>query len=414
VISVSEALQLLSSSFSPVEVEEIALNQAAGRVLSTDVESDVNLPLFTNSSMDGFAVKAEDIAGAQEDQPVILSVIEDIPAGSSPSKRIGEREAARIMTGAHLPEGANAVIPIEDTDQYKPRSRSESLRLPSEIEVYRSVSVGDYIRLEGEDVKSGEVVITSNSRLRPQDLGFLAMLGISEFSVFRRPRIAILSTGDELIPVGEPLQPGKIHDSNAYTLSALISRDGGIPEYLGIVPDQERAVRESLELAVEKDADLIFSSAGVSVGAFDFVRSVIESDGELEFWRVNMRPGKPVAFGNFQGVPFIGLPGNPVSAFVGYEIFGRPSVLRLGGIRNPTRKSIQVEVVQDIRSDGRESYLRGIVHSKNGEYFGRLTGHQGSGNLLSLVQANALLIIPSGVKSLPSGSKVDAWLLEPT
>ncbi len=412
-ISVSEAIQRLLSSFSPVAIEEVPLLQAAGRVLSKKIKSDINLPLFTNSSMDGFAVRAEDVEGAREDQPVILNVVEDIPAGKRPSKKIGNNQTARIMTGAPLPDGANAVVPIEDTDQYNSDSRTQSYLLPAEIKVRRSVSEGDYVRLVGEDVTSGEVVLEPNSRLRPQDLGLLAMLGISQISVFRRPRIIILSTGDELLPVDVPLQLGKIHDSNAYTLSALISRDGGTPEYLGIVPDQEQAVRDSLETAVKHDADLILSSAGVSVGAFDFVRSIIQSDGELEFWQVNMRPGKPVAFGNFQGVPFIGLPGNPVSAYVGYEVFGRPAILRLSGVENTIRSRIRIKIGEDIKSDGRESYLRAVVHSQNGEWFARLTGHQGSGNLLSLVQANALLIIPSGVKSLPSGTEVEAWMLNP-
>ncbi len=413
-ISVSEALQRLVSSFSSVDIEEVPLLQAAGRILSTEIKSDINLPLFTNSSMDGFAVRAEDVEGAREDQPVILTVVEDIPAGRRPTRKLGINQTARIMTGAPLPEGANAVVPVEETDQYNSGSRTESLLLPAEIEVRRSVSEGDYIRWVGEDVTSGEVVLQPNSRLRPQDLGLLAMLGISKISVFRRPRIVILSTGDELIPVEESLQPGKIHDSNAYTLSALISRDGGTPEYLGIVPDQEQAVRDGLETAVKHNADLILSSAGVSVGAFDFVRSIIQSDGELEFWRVNIRPGKPIAFGKFQGVPFIGLPGNPVSAFVGYEVFVRPSILRLSGVENPIRSRIKTKIGEDIRSDGRESYLRAVVHSQNGEWIARLTGHQGSGNLLSLVQANALLIIPSGVKSLPSGTEVEAWLLNPS
>jgi molybdopterin molybdotransferase len=237
------------------------------------------------------------------------------------------------------------------------------------------------------------------------------MLGVAKVSVFRLPRIVILSTGDELVPVESPLQPGKIHDSNAYTLSALIARDGGEAVYLGIVPDREESVRKILETAVESEADLILSSAGVSVGAFDFVRTVVQQDGKLDFWRVNMRPGKPLAFGNFQGVPFIGLPGNPVSAFVGYEVFVRPAISRLAGLLNISRNRIRATISHEIQSDGRESYLRAVVKIQDGRWFAKLTGHQGSGNLLSLVQANALLIIPSGVKSLPSGADVDAWLL---
>jgi molybdopterin molybdotransferase len=303
------------------------------------------------------------------------------------------------------------VIPVEDTDQYDQKSRS-NFELPSKIKVNRAVDSGDYIRLQGEDVKQNEVVLHSNSPLKPQELGILAMLGKSQVSVYRSPKISILSTGDELIPVGEPLKSGQIHDSNAYTLSALITRDYGNPEYLGIVPDNEDSVRKFLETAVANSADLILSSAGVSVGVFDYVRTVVENDGELTFWRVNMRPGKPVAFGSFQGVPFIGLPGNPVSAFVGYEVFVRPAILKFSGITEVPRYRIRARLMDGIKSDGRESYLRGILKYDNNEWLAQLTGHQGSGNLLSLVQANALLIIPPGVKSLAPGAEVDAWLLD--
>jgi len=410
-IGVSDALNKLLSSFSPVASEVMPLEKAAGRVLSEEIKSEIDLPLFTNSSMDGFAVRAEDVRGADPNHSVKLFIVEDIPAGKKPTRVLGKNQASRIMTGAPIPEGADAVIPIEDTDQYDPESHSEP-RLPEEIEVYRLVEPGDYVRKQGEDISENDTVLESNSRLRPQDVGLLAMLGKAKLSVYRCPRIVILSTGDELLPVEIPLELGKIHDSNAYTLSALITRDNGEPVYLGIVPDREQAVREFLVEAVKKDADLILSSAGVSVGAFDFVRTVVQSDGALDFWRVNMRPGKPLAFGNFQGVPFIGLPGNPVSAFVGYEVFVRPAIRKLAGINESPRKRIKTKILEDINSDGRESYLRAVVNSHHGEWIASLTGHQGSGNLLSLVQANALLIIPSGVKSLPSGTEVEAWLLD--
>lgn len=410
-IEVSEALKILLSSFSPVASEIVPLEKAAGRILSEEIKSEIDLPLFTNSSMDGFAVRAEDVEGAGPKKPVKLIMLEDIPAGKEPTRVLGKNQGSRIMTGALLPDGADTVIPIEDTDQYDPESRTEP-DLAEEIEVYRSVEPGDYIRKKGEDILAHDTVLKSNSRLRPQDLGLLAMLGKAKLSVYRRPRIVILSTGDELLPVEVPLELGKIHDSNAYTLSALITRDNGEPVYLGIVPDREQAVRDFLVEAVNKDADLILSSAGVSVGAFDFVRTVVQSDGSLDFWRVNMRPGKPLAFGNFQGVPFIGLPGNPVSAYVGYEVFVRPAIGKLAGTSEIPRKRIKTKILENINSDGRESYLRAVVKSHHGEWIARLTGHQGSGNLLSLVQANALLIIPSGVKSLPSGTEVEAWLLD--
>ena len=410
-ISVNEALQRLLSSFHPVQSESILLSESAGRVLYEGVKSEIDLPLFTNSSMDGFAVRSIDVSKASKNHPVTLSIVEDIPAGKIPSIHLEENQSSRIMTGAPIPSGADAVIPVEDTDQYDLKSRS-SYDLPPAITVYRAVGPGDYIRHKGEDVKKNEVVLHANSPLKPQELGILAMLGKAQISVYRRPKIIILSTGDELVPVEVPLQSGQIHDSNAYTLSALIERDFGDPEYLGIVSDNEDSVREFLITAVAKSADLILSSAGVSVGVFDFVRTVVQSDGNLNFWRVNMRPGKPIAFGDFQGVPFIGLPGNPVAAFVGYEVFVRPAILKLSGIQDVPRYRIKAKLIEDIESDGRESYLRGIIHLKNDEWIARLTGHQGSGNLLSLVQANALLIIPSGVKSLAAGAEVDAWLLD--
>ncbi len=410
-LSVSEALNRLLANFSPVEMELVPLREAAGRVISEEIRSDIDLPLFTNSSMDGFALRSQDINGASSENPMTLSVIEDIPAGKKPTLKITKNQVSRIMTGAPLPNGADAVIPIEDTDQFDLHSRGE-VSLPERIQVYRSLKSGDYVRKRGEDVATGEIVLKQKSKLRPQDLGLLAMLGKSEIPVYKIPRVVILSTGDELVPIEEPLQFGKIHDSNAYTLSAMIYRDGGLPVYLGIVPDQEEAVRNILELAVENKADLILSSAGVSVGAFDFVRSVVSEGGNLDFWKVNMRPGKPLAFGDFHGVPIVGLPGNPVSAFVGYEVFVRPAIIRLAGMEDMPRKKIGVKIIGDINSDGRESYLRAIVTEENGIRTARLTGHQGSGNLLSLVQANSLLIIPSGVRFLPSGSEVDAWMLD--
>jgi molybdopterin molybdotransferase len=411
-ISVENALEKLLPSFSPIGVEEISIQQATNRVLAADIQSALDLPFFTNSSMDGFAVRSGDIQEAIIDNPITLSIIEDIAAGKMPKNVIGENQAARIMTGAPIPEGSDAVLPIEDTDQNY-LGPPEGDRLPEIVRVYRAVKPGDYLRHKGEDVSAGQLVMKANSRLRPQDIGLLAMLGIPTVSVYVKPRVVILSTGDELLPVDLPLEPGKIHDSNAYTLSSLISRDGGEAVYLGIVPDKEEAVRKTLRAAVDKEAHLIISSAGVSVGAFDFVRDVVQSEGSLNFWRVNMRPGKPVAFGDFHSIPFIGLPGNPVSAFIGYEVFVRPAISRLVGEKNITKTRIRAELLEDIKSDGRESYLRARVETQSGKYVARLTGHQGSGNLLSLVQANALLIIPSGVKSLPSGTEVEAWLLDP-
>ena len=263
------------------------------------------------------------------------------------------------------------------------------------------------IRFAGEDVKIGERLLQAGKIINPQEIGFLSMLGLSEVAVYSKPRLAIFSTGDELLKVGEKLKPGMIFDSNGFMLQAQVERGGGIPIQLGIVPDQYESVKACLEEASEQKVDIIVSSAGVSVGAFDFVRRVVEENGELDFWRVNMRPGKPFTFGSYKGIPFFGLPGNPVSAYVGFEIFVRPVLRKMGGNLTQERIVEQAILEGDISSDGRESYLRAVVEIRNGRKTARLTGHQGSGNLKSLVDANALLIIPSGVKSVAAGERVD-------
>lgn len=410
-LKVADARLRLLNSISQVESEQVPLLYAVGRVLAEEVISNVELPLFNNSSMDGYAVRAVDLVGTDPNHPMELFVVADIPAGKMPSINLGFKQAARIMTGAPLPEGADAVVPIEYTDHYQSEKHIR-YDFSEKVCVYRAVLAGENVRTRGQDVRIGNTILQANKRLRPQDVGLLAMLGISHVLVFRKPRVAMLSTGDELLPIDTPLQPGKIHDSNAYTLIGQVERDGGEALYMGITPDNENSITEVFEQAVSNKVDLIISSAGVSVGAFDYVRTVVMSHGAINFWRVNMRPGKPLAFGHYQDVPFIGLPGNPVSAFVGYEVFVRPALMYLGGLKEFSRTLIKVKILDTIESDGRESYLRAVIKHEDGNWIGRLTGHQGSGNLHSLVEANALLIIPSGVKSLPSGALVDAWLID--
>lgn len=408
-LSVSEAREKLLAAFRPVGTNRISLGQAAGRVLAEDISAGMDLPPFDNSSMDGFAVRAEDLAQSSSEHPLSLKVTGDIPAGSFPDMQLEPGQAARIMTGAFLPQGADAVIPLEDTD-FPAHGPGQSV--PEQVMAFRPVKPGDYVRPKGQDLHAGEVVFSAGSVLRPQDVGLLAMLGMAVVTVFRRPRLALLSTGDELVPVGTPLTPGKIYDSNSFILASLVQQYGGELVSIGVSPDQSELIEDHLLRAIENGVDLIISSAGVSVGAFDYVRSVVEGQGRLEFWRVNMRPGKPLAFGHYRGIPFIGLPGNPVSAFVGCEVFVRPAVLKLGGCTRYTRPALRVRLSELVESDGRESYLRASISLKGGSWVAQLTGHQGSGNLRSLVQANALLIIPSGVKSLPAGSETEAFMIE--
>jgi molybdopterin molybdotransferase len=261
------------------------------------------------------------------------------------------------------------------------------------------------------DIHAGEVVLHAGRQLKPQDVGLLAMLGTANVRVYKIPRIALLSSGDELIAVDAPLEQGKIRESNSYMIAALIESVGAEVVRLGVAKDNFASVKTLFEKAADLRVDLILSSAGVSVGAFDYVKEVIESNGSMDFWRVNMRPGKPVAFGEYRKIPFIGLPGNPVSAYVGFEVFVRPTLERMRGLLNGGRQIVRVRTEEEIHSDGRESYLRGEIYEQDGVLVTRLAGHQGSGNLHSLVQANALLIIPAGVKCVPAGQEIKAWYL---
>jgi molybdopterin molybdotransferase len=406
-LSVTEARERILSHFQATAEENIPLIECANRVLAMDIIAAHDLPLFDNSSMDGFAIRAVDSLTAAASPPT-LSVVADIPAGSTPTVTLAQGQAARIMTGAQLPEGADAVIPVEDTDF---NDRSAGTITPQTVSFTRTVKIGENIRPRGMDLRAGEVVLQKGRRLKPQDLGLLAMLGVGHVQVHKKPRVALFSSGDELLEVDEPLTAGKIHDSNSYTLAALIENTGADVLRLGAAKDTRGSVEGLLQKAVDGHVDLIISSAGVSVGAFDFVKEVIESNGKLDFWRVNMRPGKPLAFGEYGGVPFFGLPGNPVSAFVGFEIFVRSALVRLSGQLDGIRLTVKVRCAEEIESDGRESYLRAKIRSENGILVASLTGHQGSGNLLSLVQADALLIIPAGVKCVPVGREVEAILL---
>lgn len=409
-LSVSDAKEKILASIHQVDTESIQVIDSGGRVLAVSISSPREYPSAALSSMDGFAVISSDLLGVSLDNPAVLEVVSDIPAGVNPDVLLRPGQSARIMTGAVVPEGADVVIPVEYTDQFKNNKQFE-FELPENVRIFRQVSKGDFIRPRGQDIHKGDLVLTPGRTLKPQDVGLLAMLGVGDVLVYRRPKIAMISTGDELVALGTPTQIGQVHDSNAYTLSSQIIRDGGTPYYLGIARDRRESVKELLEQAYSLNVDMIVTTAGVSVGAFDFVREVVEQNGELGFWKVNIRPGKPLVFGHYRGVPFIGLPGNPVSAFVGYEVFIQPALQKLSGGRIRASEHVRAILSEPIESDGRESYLRGIVEKRSGDLKARPLGHQGSGNLLSLVRANALLIIPSGVKSLPSGAEVEAWLI---
>ena len=404
-LSVHEAQEMILAAFEPIHAVSVELIQATNRILAEDICSTTDLPPFTNASMDGFAVIASDL----ENTPVKLEIIADIPAGIFPEVSIQHGKTARVMTGAPIPDGANAVVPIESTNLYQSQVPNP---LPDSVIVLQPVKTGEYIRPRGQDLRENTVALKKGRRLRPQDIGLAASFGISTIPVYAKPRIALLVTGNELVQPNEPLAPGKIRDANSYILSSLIERSGGEVVSLGIAPDEPAAIRERLKLAKSQQVDLILTSAGVSVGAFDFVRSVVLEAGALTFWKVNMRPGKPLAFGSYQGIPLVGLPGNPVSAYVGFLIFILPALRKMTGIFEGNLPYKKVYLAEEVESDGRESYLRATLYQRDNRLEAVLSGHQGSGNIYSLVQANALLIVPSGVKSLPVGSEVNCLLLD--
>ncbi len=407
-LSVHDARTQLLAALPQLTAEQVHLQNAVGRVLARPLTAGFSLPPFDNSSMDGFAVRAADISSAGSDTPVMLTVVDDIPAGAVSNAVVKEGQAARIMTGAPLPEGADAVVPVEHTDF---NDRSAGSAPPATVNIRASVTFGGYIRRRGEDVAHGDELLPAGHRLRPQDVGMAAMTGLAVLEVVSQPRIAVLSTGDELLFPGEAPEPGKIYESNSLTISALVESMGAEAIRLGIARDRESDVRAKLDGAVADNVDLIISTAGVSVGAYDYVKDVVESAGTLGFWRVNMRPGKPLAFGEYRDVPFVGLPGNPVSSFVGFEVFLRPAIAKMSGWTAWTREVHTGRLGEPVESDGRESYLRAVVRKDGNDWIADLTGHQGSGNQFSLVRANALIIIPAGVRFMAAGSEVKIWNL---
>lgn len=407
-LSVAEAQARILSQFHPLGVETIALTQAAGRVLAEPLTAAVAVPPFNNSSMDGYAVRAQDVQTASAQQPVCLPISGDIPAGSGLPAALAAGTAMRIMTGAPVPPGADAVVPVEETDDQTSRSGGP---LPQQVQILKAPTLGANIRPLGQDIKVGQTVLTAGTRLAPAHIGVLAALGQAQVKVHRQPRVALFSTGNELRELSTPLAPGQIRDTNRYTLAAAIQQYGGQAHDLGIARDELPAVRAKLQAACTLEADIIISSAGVSVGAYDVVKTAVEAEGQLDFWKVRMRPGKPLVVGHVQNRPFFGLPGNPVSALLTFEVFVRPALLKLSGYAAGARLAVPATLLETFYSDGRESYLRVVVETRAGQYVARSAGDQGSAVLTAMARANGLLVIPEGVTEAPAGAVFTVWLL---
>ena len=398
-LSVEEARQQMLNTIPVLPTEKREILNCAGYVLAETLHAEENIPPFDNSAMDGFAVRAADVQNASEAKPAVLTVVETIAAGYAPTKQVAPGQTARIMTGAMMPEGADAVVMQEVTQ-----------RDGDEVKIFEGVDKTGNVRFTGESVAEGQQVMGKGKYLRPPEVSMLASLNCPEVTVYRKPTVAIVSTGDELTPLGEPLEPGKIRDSNRYGLYAQVEEAGGIPIDMGIAPDDEAETERIFRAALAK-ADALITSGGVSVGEHDVVKSVLARLGKINFWRVAMKPGKPQAYGIADGKPIFGLPGNPVSSLVVFELFVRPALLKMAGhteLLRPTFKATLAEPVTN--RDGRVNYMRAILKASNGHYTAETTGPQGSGILHSLVLANGLITIPAGA-TLGAGETVDAQFL---
>ena len=409
-LNVDAALSKILADMKTLEAETVSLPDALDRVLAEDIVSPIDLPPFDNSAMDGYAIHYENSADASPSNPVPLSVTMDIPAGSAPDGELMPRTAARIMTGAPIPPGASAVIPVEDTDD--DWSKGEDSPLPDAVRLMRRLTRGENIRLAGENIKTGETIMMAGTVIGPAEIGMIAGIGRPRVEVIRQPKVAILSSGDELVDIYDELGPGKIRDTNGYTLAGLIRGAGGVPIRLPIAKDSLGSIRALYRRALEINPDLLVSTAGVSVGAADLVKVVMDELGEIDFWRINMRPGKPLAYGTIQGVPFFGLPGNPVSTMVTFEVIVRPALAKIAG-RAFKRRQVKATLASEMRSDGRRTYARVTLRREGDRLVARSTGIQSSGALMSMVLADGLAVIPEEVSRIPAGDEIEVLPLRP-
>jgi len=426
-LSIPEALERILAAVRPTAAEPVPLVDAFGRVLAEPALSPIDHPPWDNSGMDGFAVRAEDIAGATMEAPARLTVVDDIPAGGFPSRPIGPGEAAKIMTGAPVPEGADSVVRVEHTDAWVPADGGEAgdaAPAPRDVASEATGAVGTTIRIfsgsdarrnirrRGEDLRANAVVLDSGRVLGPGEIGILAATGHATVLVHRRPRIAILANGDELVDLDrfeEVVAGRKIVNSNTYALAAAVTAAGGEPIPLGIAPDDPEEIRARLVLG--RDADAVLTTAGASVGQHDLVKdALLELGFELDFWRVRMRPGSPFSFGRLGGVPVFGIAGNPVSVLVTFEVLVRPAIRRMLGRRDVHACTIRVRAAERIPGAGRLTHFPRVRLEPDGDggYTARLTGSQGSGILSSVAAADALLVVPAGVEAIEPGQEADA------
>jgi molybdopterin molybdotransferase len=412
-LSVEEALQKILDEVTVLETESVPILDTLGQVLAQDIKSDINVPPLNNSAMDGYAVRSADTIGASEKTPKFLRVIDTVMAGSISEKEVVPGTAIRIMTGAPVPQGADTVVQFELTDETENNDKTK-------VGILEEVPPDLNIRKAGEDIARGATTLKKGTVIRPSEIGLMASLGYSRVKVIRRPVVAVLSTGNELVEIDKPLPEGKIYDSNLYSIAALVKKYGCIPKVLGIARDSEVELVSKLKQA--QDTDMLLTTGGVSMGDYDMVKDILARDGQMVFWKVRVKPGKPLAFGKIKGkdkkgevktIPHLGLPGNPVSCMVSFELFVRPALLKMMGKKNIAKPIVAAILEETIENDaGRRIYDRAIVEKRNGHYYARLTGSQSSGILTSMSLANGLVIIPEETKKVKKGETVQAIMLD--
>ncbi|GIV00389.1 MAG: molybdopterin molybdenumtransferase MoeA [Actinomycetota bacterium] len=402
-VPVEEARERILAQISPLAPLELPLQEAEGCVLAADLTAETDIPDFASSAMDGFAVRSTDVAAAGEGSPVELRIVGRALIGRRPEATVGGGEAVRIATGAPIPAGADAVVPIEDCEVVGDRVR-----------VLRAVPEGKHIRPAGEDVRAGEVLLRAGRRLGAPELGLLATAGFSHPPVHPRPRVVVLSTGDELVPPTQRPEFGQVRDSNAYLLYGALREVGAVPVMAGIVPDDVDAFKEAV-FSHLLQADAFISSGGVSVGERDVVKAAFFKRGDVDFYRVAMQPGMPQGFGHVEGKPFFGLPGNPVSVFVSFEVFIRPALRKMMGRRQLYRPEVTARLEADVSGPKDKTQFARVRVRRTAEgWVATPTGGRGSNLIATVSRANGLAVIPPGMETAPAGSEVRVMVFRPT
>lgn len=406
VLSVDEARARILSFFNPLSPVDKPLLESLGLVLARDVIAEVDLPAFRNSAMDGYAVRSVDTERSSATAPISLTVVGDVPAGQVAREELLPGTAMRIMTGAPLPNGADAVIRFEDVERSQNQSnRTANHEYRSEIVISKPVDVSQNVRQPGEDVLSGSIVLNRGTVIEPPQVGVLAALNQAVVRVIPRPRVAILATGNEVVDLGPELSLGQIRNSNSYLIAALTRSFGAESQVIGIAEDTEHDIIDKLVAA--KSANLIVTTGGVSVGDFDAVKRVLRQKGTVDLWQVRMKPGRPLAFGKFERTPLLGLPGNPVAAAVAYTQFGGPAIRLMLGCSNVMPRTLRARTTHEIRnSGGRRHFLRGIAKRDGESLTVQVLSNQGSGVLSSLAHANCYVVIDEDAIHVDAGSWV--------